>query len=71
MCVCVCVCLSDDVSDVTSDPVGEPISVPQISEPSADEVDRYHALYMASLQRLFDTEKTRFGLTQRDTLLMH
>ncbi|XP_042560476.1 diacylglycerol O-acyltransferase 2-like isoform X2 [Clupea harengus] len=51
--------------------VGEPISVPQISEPSADEVDRYHALYMASLQRLFDTEKTRFGLTQRDTLLMH
>ncbi|XP_076147226.1 diacylglycerol O-acyltransferase 2-like [Alosa pseudoharengus] len=51
--------------------VGEPISVPQVSEPSAEEVDRYHALYMAAVQHLFEKEKTRFGLKKRDTLHIH
>ncbi|XP_063063242.1 diacylglycerol O-acyltransferase 2-like isoform X2 [Engraulis encrasicolus] len=50
--------------------VGEPITVPQMSEPSPEVVDRYHTLYMEELQRLFDREKTRHGLKHTDTLLI-
>lgn len=48
--------------------MGEPITVPKIEAPSADVVDLYHAMYIKSLQCLFDKYKTRFGLKESDIL---
>ncbi|XP_056450550.1 diacylglycerol O-acyltransferase 2 isoform X1 [Gadus chalcogrammus] len=48
--------------------VGEPISVPKVEEPTPDVVDQYHAMYIKSLQCLFDKYKTQFGLKESDVL---
>ncbi|KAG7282640.1 hypothetical protein CRUP_017566 [Coryphaenoides rupestris] len=48
--------------------LGEPITVPKVEEPSAEVVDQYHAMYVRSLQGLFDKYKTRFGLKESDVL---
>lgn len=50
--------------------VGEPITVPKIANPSQDVIDMYHAMYIRSLRSLFDNHKTRFGLSESDTLLI-
>jgi hypothetical protein len=49
-------------------PVGEPITVPKVEEPTPDVVDQYHAMYIQSLQCLFDKYKTHFGLKESDVL---
>lgn len=51
--------------------VGEPITVPKIENPSQDVIDMYHAMYIRSLKSLFDNNKTRFGLNESDTLVIH
>lgn len=48
--------------------VGEPITVPKIEDPTEEMVDLYHAMYIRSLQDLFDRYKTRFGLKESDVL---
>ncbi|KAG7222810.1 hypothetical protein INR49_016062 [Caranx melampygus] len=48
--------------------VGEPITVPKIEDPTEDIIDMYHAMYIKSLQCLFDKYKTRFGLKESDVL---
>uniref|UniRef100_A0A8P4KQS1 Acyltransferase n=1 Tax=Dicentrarchus labrax TaxID=13489 RepID=A0A8P4KQS1_DICLA len=48
--------------------VGEPITVPKIEDPTEEMVELYHAMYIKSLQCLFDKYKTRFGLKESDVL---
>ncbi|XP_078736324.1 diacylglycerol O-acyltransferase 2 [Lampetra fluviatilis] len=50
--------------------VGEPITVPHIPEPTAEDVDRYHALYVSGLQRVFNSHKAAYGLAETDTLII-
>uniref|UniRef100_A0A3P9D9Q2 Acyltransferase n=1 Tax=Maylandia zebra TaxID=106582 RepID=A0A3P9D9Q2_9CICH len=50
---------------------GEPITVPKIEDASEEAVDLYHAMYIKSLQCLFDKYKTRFGLKESDILHIH
>lgn len=50
--------------------VGKPIPVPKMENPSEHEVDIYHALYVKSLQDLFNAHKERFGLQQSDSLVL-
>ncbi|XP_053316637.1 diacylglycerol O-acyltransferase 2-like [Spea bombifrons] len=50
--------------------VGKPIPVPKIENPSEQQVDTYHALYVSSLQELFDTHKQGFGLRQEESLIL-
>mmetsp|Transcript_94633 Transcript_94633/g.244893 ORF Transcript_94633/g.244893 Transcript_94633/m.244893 type:complete len:133 (+) Transcript_94633:2-400(+) len=35
---------------------------PKIAEPSTEDVDKYHALFVSDLRALFDRHKHRFGL---------
>uniref|UniRef100_A0A8C6DG98 Acyltransferase n=1 Tax=Moschus moschiferus TaxID=68415 RepID=A0A8C6DG98_MOSMO len=42
--------------------VGRPIPVPQCSQPSEEQVDHYHTLYMKALEQLFEEHKERCGL---------
>ncbi|XP_036989023.1 acyl-CoA wax alcohol acyltransferase 1 [Artibeus jamaicensis] len=49
--------------------VGEPLPVPKIEKPSQEVVDKYHALYMEALQKLFDQHKTKHGLSETQKLL--
>ncbi|XP_073530704.1 diacylglycerol O-acyltransferase 2-like isoform X3 [Phyllobates terribilis] len=50
--------------------VGKPIPVPKIMNPSEQQVDMYHSLYIKSLQDLFNAHKERFGLQQSDSLVL-
>jgi len=40
--------------------VGAPIPVPHIPEPSVDDINRYHALYIAGLRQLFNDHKDTY-----------
>ncbi|XP_007518045.2 2-acylglycerol O-acyltransferase 3 [Erinaceus europaeus] len=44
--------------------VGSPISVPQRANPSQEEVDHYHRLYMEALERLFEEHKQDCGVPE-------
>lgn len=48
--------------------IGEPITVPKTENPSRDDVDFYHQLYMTSLMTLFNQYKLKFGLADTDVL---
>lgn len=50
-------------------PVGEPLLVPKIEKPSQEVVDKYHALYMDALCKLFDQHKTQYGCSETQKLL--
>ncbi|KAM5165619.1 diacylglycerol O-acyltransferase 2-like [Mantella aurantiaca] len=50
--------------------VGKPIPVPRMKNPSMEQVDEYHTLYINCLQELFNANKERFGLQQTDSLLL-
>ncbi|XP_053564965.1 diacylglycerol O-acyltransferase 2 [Bombina bombina] len=50
--------------------VGKPIPVPKTENPSRLLVDKYHAVYVNSLQDLFNTNKERFGLKKNDSLTL-
>ncbi|XP_049644122.1 2-acylglycerol O-acyltransferase 3-like [Suncus etruscus] len=42
--------------------VGRPIPVPQVLQPSEDQVNHYHQLYMRELQQLFEDHKASCGV---------
>ncbi|XP_049644121.1 2-acylglycerol O-acyltransferase 3-like [Suncus etruscus] len=42
--------------------VGRPIPVPQLLQPSEDQVNHYHQLYMRELQQLFEEHKVSYGV---------
>ncbi|KAM8954230.1 diacylglycerol O-acyltransferase 2-like [Pelodytes ibericus] len=50
--------------------VGKPIPVPRIENPSEQQVEAFHALYVSTLQELFNSHKQRFGLSQSDSLIL-
>lgn len=45
--------------------------MPKIEDPTDEMVELYHAMYVRSLQCLFDKYKTRFGLKESDVLYIH
>ncbi|KAM7228453.1 hypothetical protein CapIbe_020907 [Capra ibex] len=42
--------------------VGRPIPVPQCPQPTEEQVDHYHTLYMKALEQLFEEHKESCGL---------
>ncbi|KAM9538503.1 diacylglycerol O-acyltransferase 2-like isoform 1-T1 [Guaruba guarouba] len=48
--------------------VGEPVTVPKIEDPSSEVVDVYHEMYISSLLKLFNENKTKYGLSEMDEL---
>uniref|UniRef100_A0A8B9PY41 Acyltransferase n=1 Tax=Apteryx owenii TaxID=8824 RepID=A0A8B9PY41_APTOW len=48
--------------------VGEPVTVPKIEDPSCETVDLYHEMYVRSLLKLFNENKTKYGLSETDEL---
>uniref|UniRef100_A0A8C3C0H5 Acyltransferase n=1 Tax=Cairina moschata TaxID=8855 RepID=A0A8C3C0H5_CAIMO len=48
--------------------VGEPVTVPKIEDPSRETVDMYHEMYVRSLLKLFNENKTKYGLSEADEL---
>ncbi|XP_009463522.1 PREDICTED: diacylglycerol O-acyltransferase 2-like [Nipponia nippon] len=48
--------------------VGEPVTVPKIEDPSCETVDMYHEMYIRSLLKLFNENKTKYGLLETDEL---
>ncbi|NXN17941.1 DGAT2 acyltransferase, partial [Indicator maculatus] len=48
--------------------VGEPVMVPMIRNPSRETVDKYHELYIRSLVKIFNENKTKYGLQETDKL---
>ncbi|NXW83999.1 DGAT2 acyltransferase, partial [Alopecoenas beccarii] len=48
--------------------VGEPVTVPKIEDPSRETVDMYHEMYVRSLLKLFNENKTKYGMTETDEL---
>ncbi|KAM4661001.1 diacylglycerol O-acyltransferase 2-like isoform 1-T1 [Amazona ochrocephala] len=48
--------------------VGEPVTVPKIEDPSREVVDMYHEMYIHSLLKLFNENKTKYGLSEMDEL---
>uniref|UniRef100_A0A8C0EAY3 Acyltransferase n=1 Tax=Bubo bubo TaxID=30461 RepID=A0A8C0EAY3_BUBBB len=48
--------------------VGEPVMVPKIEDPSHEMVDMYHEMYVRSLLKLFNENKTKYGLSESDEL---
>uniref|UniRef100_A0A8C4LQF8 Acyltransferase n=1 Tax=Equus asinus asinus TaxID=83772 RepID=A0A8C4LQF8_EQUAS len=49
--------------------VGEPLPVPKIENPSQEMVDKYHALYVDALHKLFEQHKTQYGYSETQKLL--
>ena len=41
--------------------VGAPIDVPQVDEPSSEQIEQLHATYVAAIEALFDRHKHRMG----------
>ncbi|KAM9373710.1 diacylglycerol O-acyltransferase 2-like [Phaethornis superciliosus] len=48
--------------------VGEPMMVPKVRNPSSELVDTYHQMYISSLLKLFQENKTKYGMLETDEL---
>ncbi|XP_009082767.1 PREDICTED: LOW QUALITY PROTEIN: diacylglycerol O-acyltransferase 2-like [Acanthisitta chloris] len=48
--------------------VGEPVVVPKVQNPSREMVDMYHEKYIHALLKLFNENKTKYGLSETDEL---
>ncbi|XP_054430182.1 diacylglycerol O-acyltransferase 2-like protein 6 [Pteronotus mesoamericanus] len=48
--------------------VGEPLPIPKINKPDEKTVDKYHALYISALRKLFDQHKVQYGLPETHCL---
>jgi len=50
---------------------GVPIEIPKIAEPTQEDVDKYHALYIEEVKRLFEGYKSKAGhLYEKKTLII-
>uniref|UniRef100_A0A8C0DPW7 Acyltransferase n=1 Tax=Balaenoptera musculus TaxID=9771 RepID=A0A8C0DPW7_BALMU len=47
---------------------GEPLPIPKIKKPNKKTVDKYHALYISALCKLFDQHKVQYGLPETQEL---
>lgn len=50
--------------------IGTPISVDKVAEPSAQDIERLHAKYMAGLKAVFDEHKGRLGYADAELVLV-
>ena len=59
-----CVCSRGPSPDLSPPvpAVGRPIPVPQCPQPTEEQVDHYHMLYMKALEQLFEEHKESCGL---------
>ena len=48
--------------------VGDPLPIPKIKKPNKETVDKYHALYISALCKLFDQHKVQYGLPETQEL---
>ncbi|XP_078004101.1 acyl-CoA wax alcohol acyltransferase 2 isoform X1 [Phascolarctos cinereus] len=48
--------------------VGKPLLIPKIENPSQEMVDKYHALYLTALRKLFDEHKVQYGISESQEL---
>lgn len=48
--------------------VGEPLPIPRIKKPNKKTVDKYHALYISALRKLFEQHKVHYGLPETQEL---
>ena len=46
--------------------IGNPIRLPKIDNPSNEEIDKWHRLYIEKLQDLFNRNKAKFGYADRN-----
>jgi len=44
--------------------IGDAIELPHISKPTTEDVNKWHAIYIAELTKLFDEHKSNFGITE-------
>lgn len=44
------------------------MTVPKIEDPSQETVDMYHEMYIRSLLKLFNENKTKYGMAETDEL---
>ena len=49
--------------------VGKNIKLPQIASPTKEEVDKYHAVFIAAYQELFDANKEKYAATGKNAVL--
>ena len=40
--------------------IGEPIDFPHLENPTSEDIEKYHGIYKAALQKLFDKHKRDF-----------
>ncbi|XP_049727648.1 diacylglycerol O-acyltransferase 2-like protein 6 [Elephas maximus indicus] len=48
--------------------VGEPMPIPKVQNPNKETVDKYHALYISALRKLFDQHKVQYGFPETQAL---
>ncbi|CAH1792021.1 unnamed protein product [Owenia fusiformis] len=48
--------------------VGKPIHTEKIAQPTSEDVDNYHKLYIEALSSLFDDNKTKYGVNEKTKL---
>lgn len=48
--------------------VGKPLPMPEISEPTQEELDHHHERYLAEVSRIYNTYKSRCGLVDSPRL---
>ena len=46
--------------------VGNPFRLPKIADPSQEDIDKWHAVYVQKLVDLFDRNKAKFGYGDRE-----
>ncbi|CAB3397627.1 unnamed protein product [Caenorhabditis bovis] len=51
--------------------LGEPIEVVQNSNPTSEEIETVHQIYMKKLMELFETHKTKFGVPESAKLIIN
>merc|ERR1712232_616463 len=44
---------------------GKALSFPRIDEPSAEDIEKWHAIYMRELEALYEEHKAQFGYADR------
>lgn len=49
---------------------GKPITIPHIPEPTSEDVDKHHAIYVKEVERIFETYKKRVPLYQNKKLVI-
>ncbi|RYG41473.1 hypothetical protein EON68_03045 [archaeon] len=56
----VCACLPASERTRIAWAAGDPLEVPRIENPSAADIDKYHALYTEALEKLYNTNKDKY-----------